>query len=174
MRSRGKCAGSGRRAGLRRSNDGTVILLGCRHALRRGLLGLRRILFQVGKLQLKLIEQRATLRGLSELLVPQLRDRELELLDQSMSRAWASASALAQAGRSFARSNIAFSVVTSSGRESYGAHRTMESQYAGACLTDDRALDSQSLRSAGRMSAATSVAASANRCLRAGSQAAPA
>jgi hypothetical protein len=42
--------------------------LGCRQ-LRRGL-GLRRILFQVGKLQLKLIEQRATLRGLSELFVP--------------------------------------------------------------------------------------------------------
>jgi len=36
----------------------------------------------VGKLQLKLIEQRATLRGLSELFVPQLLDRELKLLDR--------------------------------------------------------------------------------------------
>ena len=50
-------------------------LLGCRQ-LRRGL-GLRRILFQVGELKLKLIEQRATLRGLPELLVPQLLDRDL-------------------------------------------------------------------------------------------------
>jgi hypothetical protein len=38
-------------------------LLGCRQ-MRRGL-GLRRILFQVGKSQLELIEQRASLRGLS-------------------------------------------------------------------------------------------------------------
>jgi hypothetical protein len=33
------------------------------------------ILFQVGKLQFELIEQRATLRGLPELFVPQLLDR---------------------------------------------------------------------------------------------------
>jgi hypothetical protein len=58
--------------------------LGCRQ-LRRGL-GLRRILFQVGKLQFELIEQRATLRGLPELFVPQLLDRELELLDQQRPR----------------------------------------------------------------------------------------
>src|SRR3984893_4357198 len=44
--------------------------------------GLCNIFFQVGELQLKLIEQRATLRRLSELLVPQLLYRELELVDQ--------------------------------------------------------------------------------------------
>ena len=57
MRSRGKCAGqrtARRRAGGRRSNDDRD-RLGCRQ-LRRGL-GLRRILFQIGKLQFKLIEQ---------------------------------------------------------------------------------------------------------------------
>jgi len=32
--------------------------------------GLRRILFQVGELKLELLEQRATLRGLAEPLVP--------------------------------------------------------------------------------------------------------
>ena len=73
MRSRDKCAGSGRRAGLRRTNAGT----GCCQ-LRRGL-GVRPILFQVGKLQFK---RAATLRGLPELFVLQLLDRELELLDQ--------------------------------------------------------------------------------------------
>jgi hypothetical protein len=41
-----------------------------------------RILFQVGELQLKLIEQHSTFRGLSELLVLQLLDRVFELLDQ--------------------------------------------------------------------------------------------
>jgi hypothetical protein len=49
--------------------------------VRRGL-GIHRSLFQVGKLQFKLIEQRASLRRLSELFMPQLLDRELELLDQ--------------------------------------------------------------------------------------------
>jgi hypothetical protein len=44
------------------------------------------ILFQVGKLQFELIEQRATLRGLPELFVPQLLDRELELIDQQRPR----------------------------------------------------------------------------------------
>ena len=44
--------------------------LGCRQ-LRRGL-GLPRILFQVGKLQFELIEQRAALRGWPKLFVPQL------------------------------------------------------------------------------------------------------
>ena len=43
---------------------------------------MRRILFQVGKLQFQLTKQRAALRGLPELLVPQLLDRELEFLNQ--------------------------------------------------------------------------------------------
>jgi hypothetical protein len=47
MRSRGKCSGSGRRAGLRRSNDGTAIFSAAN--LRHGL-SLRRGLLQIGKL----------------------------------------------------------------------------------------------------------------------------
>jgi hypothetical protein len=43
---------------------------------------LRGVLLQIGKLQLELVQQCAALRGLSELLVPQLPDREFELLDQ--------------------------------------------------------------------------------------------
>ena len=45
-------------------------------------LGLRSIRLQIGELKLELIEQRTTLRGLAEPIVPQLPDRELELLDQ--------------------------------------------------------------------------------------------
>ncbi|OAF19248.1 hypothetical protein AXW67_38005 [Bradyrhizobium neotropicale] len=41
---------------------------------------------QIGELQLELIQQRSALRGLPELLVPQLLDRELELLDQQCPR----------------------------------------------------------------------------------------
>jgi hypothetical protein len=78
-------------------------------------------------LQFKLIEQRASLRRLSELFMPQLLDRELELL--SNVRAWASASAAKRAARS-ARS-IAFRVITSSGRESSPLIYQTESQHAG-------------------------------------------
>jgi hypothetical protein len=53
--------------------------------MRRGL-DLRGILLEIGKLQLELVQQCAALRGLSELLVPQLLDRELELLDQQYPR----------------------------------------------------------------------------------------
>lgn len=42
---------------------------------------MRRILLQVGKLKLKLLQDVAAFRGLSELLVAQLGDRELQLLD---------------------------------------------------------------------------------------------
>jgi hypothetical protein len=41
----------------------------------------RCILFQAGELKLKLLQDRAALRGLPELHVAQLRDRELQLLD---------------------------------------------------------------------------------------------
>ena len=43
---------------------------------------LRRIRLQISELQFELIKRRATLRGLAEPLVPQLPDRELELLNQ--------------------------------------------------------------------------------------------
>jgi hypothetical protein len=58
-------------------------LLARRHSchLRRRL-GLRRIRFQIGQLQLELIEQGTTLRGLAEPIVLELPNRELELLDQ--------------------------------------------------------------------------------------------
>jgi len=45
-------------------------------------LRLRRIRFQVSEFKLKLLQDGATLRGLPELRVAQLRDRELQLLDQ--------------------------------------------------------------------------------------------
>jgi hypothetical protein len=45
-------------------------------------LRLRRIRFQVGKLKLKLLQDRAALRGLPELRVAQFCNRELQLLDQ--------------------------------------------------------------------------------------------
>jgi hypothetical protein len=38
--------------------------------------------FQIGEMQFELINRRAVLRGLAELLVPQLPDGELELLEQ--------------------------------------------------------------------------------------------
>jgi len=57
---------------------------GCRH-LRHGL-RFRRILFQVGQLQLELFEQCAPLRGLPKSLLPKLGDRELHLLDQQGAR----------------------------------------------------------------------------------------
>ena len=58
-----------------------------RRACRRGYyLGrrvrLRRIRLQIGQLQLELVEQRTTFRGLAEPIVSELPDRELELLDQ--------------------------------------------------------------------------------------------
>jgi hypothetical protein len=49
---------------------------------RRCRFGLCNVFFKVGKLKLKLVEQRATLARLLELLVPQLLDRVFELLDQ--------------------------------------------------------------------------------------------
>jgi hypothetical protein len=43
---------------------------------------LRGILLQISQLKLELIQQRATFRGLTEPLMPQLADRVFELLDQ--------------------------------------------------------------------------------------------
>ena len=45
-------------------------------------LRLRRIRLQIGQLQLELVEQHTTFRGLAEPIVSELPDRELELLDQ--------------------------------------------------------------------------------------------
>ena len=59
-------------------------LVGCGHLCCR--LGLPGVLLEIGELQLELIQQRSALRGLSELLVPQLLDRQLELLDQQYPR----------------------------------------------------------------------------------------
>ena len=55
MRSRGKCSGSGRRAGLRRSNDGTVVLSGA--AICAAVSACASVRVEIGKLQLKLIQQ---------------------------------------------------------------------------------------------------------------------
>jgi hypothetical protein len=46
--------------------------------------GLSGIFFHVGKLKLELLEHDAAFRRLPILLVPQLRDRELHLLDQQL------------------------------------------------------------------------------------------
>jgi hypothetical protein len=54
----------------------------CQHRHLGGGVSLRRILFQIGKLEFELVKQCATFRRLSELTMPQLFDRELELLDQ--------------------------------------------------------------------------------------------
>ena len=144
-------------------------LLGCRQ-LRRGL-GLRRILFQVGKLQLKLIEQRATLRGLSELLVPQLLDRELELLDQQCPRL--GFGFRRQAGRSLgAQHRLQRDHIV--GERIVGAHRpkriTIRRSLSGLTIV----LSIQIAAISRPLVGATYVAASASRCLPAGSQAGPA
>jgi hypothetical protein len=60
--------------------------------------------------------------------MPQLLDRDLELLDQQRPRAWASASAAKRAARS-ART-IVFRVMISSGRESSALIEQRESQHA--------------------------------------------
>ena len=64
MRSRGKCSGSGRRAGRRRSNGRTSILsvlapLGC-HL--RSRLGFGCILLEIGEFEFELLELRRALR----------------------------------------------------------------------------------------------------------------
>jgi hypothetical protein len=53
---------------------------GCCYLRRR--LGLRGILFHVGKCEFELLKHRAPFRGLAKPLVAQLGDRELHLLDQ--------------------------------------------------------------------------------------------
>ena len=72
---------AGRLAALERGDRN---LVGCGHL--HGGLGLRGVLLQIGELQLELVQEGSALGGLSELLVPQLPDRELELLDQQCPR----------------------------------------------------------------------------------------
>ena len=111
----------------------------CRHPCRR--LGLRRILFQLGELQLELIEQRAALRGLPEPLVPQLGDRELQLLDQQ--RAVAAPRPLPPCAPRARQAASPSASSTSSGRESVGAHRRRwNHKTRSSCELADRA-DSQ-------------------------------
>ncbi|MFD2185150.1 hypothetical protein, partial [Rhodoplanes azumiensis] len=56
-----------------------------RHDLRHRL-GFGRVLFEVGELQLELLDDGTALRRLTESLVPQLGDQELHLLDQQRPR----------------------------------------------------------------------------------------
>src|SRR6185312_2305082 len=83
---------------------------------------LRGILFHLGKRELELLKHGMPFRGLSELLVPELFDRELHLLDQLLAGAdfGLHVARLASASRrtACAAITIAFSVATSSGRES--------------------------------------------------------
>ena len=154
MRSRGRCSGSGRRAGLRRSNAGTVIFsLAAAAAICAAASASAGVLFQLGKLQLELLEQRAALRGLPEPLVPQLGDRELELLDQQravLRLALAPPPCLRRAAPR--RASIAFSVARSSGSESVSAHRRRcESQSDLRCVSRTIARRFTMPRSAGRL-----------------------
>jgi hypothetical protein len=61
MRFRGKRSGSGRSAGLRRSNNATVIFSAA--AICADCRGLRGFLLKIGKLQLELDQQCSALRG---------------------------------------------------------------------------------------------------------------
>jgi hypothetical protein len=138
-------------------------------AMRRGL-GLRRILFQVGKLQFKLIEQRATLRGLPELFVPQLLDRELELLDQQGARL--GFGFRGQAGGALGAQHC-LQGVHIIGERIVGAHRAQRITTRRRCLRE--IVGSIQIAAISRLPVvATSVAASASQCPRAGSQAGPA
>ena len=131
------------------------------HLRRR--LGLGRVLFEVGELQLELLEERAALRGLAEPLVAQLGDRELQLLDQQRRRASASACAPSRCASRAARlrgSIIAFSVVDIIGKRIGGAHhRKMESQRRCACA-NPRSCSRFTIAAISRpLAAATSAAA---------------
>src|SRR5258706_1631884 len=113
MRSRGKCSGSGRRAGLRRSNDGTVTFSGA-------------AICAAVSACAAFSSRSASCSSSWSNNAPRSEDcpncscRSFLIVSLSFSisnvPAWASASAARRAARS-ARS-IAFSVITSSGRES--------------------------------------------------------
>jgi hypothetical protein len=68
--------------GVPAANVRTMSPLSSRSSHLRRRLGFRSIRFQIGELQLELVEQRTTLRGLAEAIVPELPNRKLELLDQ--------------------------------------------------------------------------------------------
>ena len=179
MRSRGRCSGqrTARRSAPfeRRHHDLLARRRGC--DLRRRL-GLRSIRLQIGELKLELIEQRTTLRGLAEPIVPQLPDRELELLDQqrpvlglALRRC---APYLGRTQRLALRDDERMRTRKSSGSESSMRHATMKSQ--SRCICERQAIDAVIHNAAINPppAVARSVAASASRCLRANSRAAPA
>ena len=145
---------------------------------RRGL-GLRGILFQVGELQLELLEQRAAFRGLAEPLVPQLGDRELELLDQQ--RAVLRLALRRGRSRLCRTQCLALRHDQRMRTREIGRQRiiecsspTMESQHAALCLSRRISVWIQNAAISRPLAAATCAAASASRCLPANSQAAPA
>ncbi|MCE3248835.1 MAG: transposase, partial [Geminicoccaceae bacterium] len=80
MRSRGKCSGSGRRAGLRLDVERGVGPAGCRDLRRRLLLGDG--LLELSELELELGDDlRPTLGGLAVLLTARLGEQQLQALD---------------------------------------------------------------------------------------------
>jgi hypothetical protein len=152
------------------------------HHLRRhgGHLGrrvsLRRIRLQIGQLQLELIEQRTTFRGLAEPIVSKLPDRDLELLDQqrpvlclALRRRRSQFSrteglALGDDERMRAR-KIGRKRIINAHRQRWN-HKPMRLRTRNRVVIHNAAISRPPV-------AARSVAASANRCLPAGSRAAP-
>ena len=142
-------------------------LVGCH--LRRGL-GLRGVLLQIGKLQLELVQQCSALRGLSELLVPQLPDRELELLDQQCPRL--RLRFRGQPGCSLgAQHRLQRDHIV--GERIIGAHRRPENHKTQALSGLPIVLSIQIPAISRPPAVATCVAASASRCPPADSQAGP-
>lgn len=141
-------------------------LLGCGHL--RGGLGLRGVLLEIGELQLKLVQQCAALGGLSELLVPQLLDREFELLDEQGPRV--GLGFCGQPGRALgAQHRLQGGHIV--GERIIGAHRRPENHKTPA-LSGLPIVPAIQIPAISRPpAAARCVAASANRCPQAGGQA---
>jgi hypothetical protein len=140
-------------------------LLGCH--LRCGL-SLRRVLLKVSELQLELVQQCAALGALSELLVPQLLDRELELLDQQAPRL--GLGFRGQSGRSLgAQHRLQRNHIV--GKGIIRAHRRPENHKTRSLSEPPILLPIQIPAISRPPAVARFVAASASRCPPAGSQA---